>query len=215
MGNQLALLPAGLTQADVERAQLPALYVAARNALEACARIDECKDLQDRYTAILRYAKQARNEELLKLCRKITLRAERKLGDLLRQIEKAGGGSKQKGVGRRALARSMGIDKDAMYRAMTIAKVPEQQFESVVESNDPPGRERYGALLRNPAAEISERAVALRALKNFARVCAALPASNLVGAFTDPKYNARARALLLVCGPWIHAVAQIVTHDAP
>ncbi len=216
MSNQLTLLlPAGMTRADIETAQLPALYVAARNALQACARIDECKDLQDKYTAILRYAKQAGNEELLKLCRKIALRAERKLGDLLAQVKKStgGGGPRQKGAGRRALARSVGLDINAMYRAITISKVPEQQFESVVESDDPPGREQYAIRLRNPGAGISEREVALRALKNLSRVCAALPASNLKGAFTDPKCNARARALLLVCGPWIHAVAQIVTQD--
>lgn len=215
MSNQLSLLPQGITLADIERAELPALYIAARNALAACARIDECKNLQDKYSAIARYAKQARNDELLKLCKKIALRAERKMGQLILTVEKSIGGHNSKGRGRYAQFRAV-LCKDAMNRAMAISSVPEAEFESVVESGNPPGRVKYSYALRNrgPGSAVSERDMTLRALKSLARVCEAHPARNLVGSFTNPHFNAKARALLLVCGPWIQAVAQVVAHDS-
>ena len=73
----------------IKDAQLPCLYEAAALALSQCSKIDECKDWSDRAKAMASYAKQADNEEMENLAKKIRLRAYQRVGQLLREIEKA------------------------------------------------------------------------------------------------------------------------------
>jgi hypothetical protein len=53
--------------------------------------VDEVKDIHDRAAALECYFRQARNIEAERQCYEIRLRAERKAGELLSQMEKAKG----------------------------------------------------------------------------------------------------------------------------
>ncbi len=200
---------AGLSRAEIERAQLPALYIAARNALQACARVDECKDLQDKYSALARYAKQAQNKELLFLAQRIALRAERRIGELLHTLPT----SNKKGQGRTAAAAASGLNVNIAFRAMAIARVPEEEFEAVVESANPPGREKYAAHVRHkqPDRPNDKRRSALGALKRFVKYWEAHPPESHRGCFDKPEYNSLARDLLTKVHEHSRAFARILT----
>jgi hypothetical protein len=68
-------------------AQQPAIYENAVHALSECYSIDEAKVWSDKYQALASYAKQAKDDRLLNLARRIQARAIRRCGELLREIE--------------------------------------------------------------------------------------------------------------------------------
>ena len=68
-------------------ANLPKSYEAAKAALANCVSIDECKDWADKAAALASYAKQANDEEMMKMVARIRARAIRRVGEFLKQIE--------------------------------------------------------------------------------------------------------------------------------
>lgn len=132
---------ADLTTIDVSGAKLPSTYQAAKRAISQCASIDECKDWSDRAAALASYAKQAGDDQLEKMARRIRARATRRAGELLKQIEPSKGGRPSKNSGSRppefsraAAARGAGLSRDQAKQAQRLANVPEAEFEDMVES---------------------------------------------------------------------------------
>lgn len=127
---------------DTASARLPATYEAARTQLAECTRVDECKEWADRSAALASYAKQADDDELEKMARRIRARAIRKVGELLREIEPATGAHRKSGgaptFSRTDAARDAGISRDQQMQAVRVANVPETDFEQAVEGDDPP-----------------------------------------------------------------------------
>ena len=70
-----------------------ALYDNAVKALEEAAEIDEVKEVHNQAVAIRLYAKQSDNRELEANAVKIRMRAMRKMGELLQQMDKNKGGN--------------------------------------------------------------------------------------------------------------------------
>ncbi|MCI0352967.1 MAG: hypothetical protein L0Z53_26395, partial [Acidobacteriales bacterium] len=61
----------------------------ARSALERARTIDEVKDIRDKAEALRLYTRQAGESlEMQNICAEIKLRAERRAGELLREMEK-------------------------------------------------------------------------------------------------------------------------------
>ncbi len=119
-------------------------YEAARKALQEANAVDEVKDLRDKAEALRAYAKQARDFEMANWAAEIRIRAERKLGEMLKAQKEAGGMNKGKLKQGKKLPQShdetteaptlsdMGITKSMSSRAQAIASVPESEFEQTI-----------------------------------------------------------------------------------
>ena len=139
-------LPAGLP--GVADARLPATYENARTALAQCADIDECKDWADKAAAMASYAKQAGDDTLFKFATRIKARAIDKCGELLRQlpatpgkrtdIEPPMGDHTRSSSPRDQAAHDAGLSKHQKDTALQVNNVPREQFENLVESENPP-----------------------------------------------------------------------------
>jgi hypothetical protein len=133
-----------LMRLPVERATLPATCVKAKEALARCSQIDECKDWADKAAALASYAKQAGDKTLWRMAVRIQGRAIRRCGELLKQTEaKHTGRPSKNGAGagpnsRKACAQRAGLSTRQMKTAVRVASVPVEDFETQIESADPP-----------------------------------------------------------------------------
>lgn len=111
-------------------------YEAACRALAECKAVDEVKDWRDKAQALQAYAKQAKNKQLEVDAAEIRIRAERRLGQMLRDSAEAG---ERQTRGGDAEAKSslptlgdMGVSKDLSSRAQAIASIPDEEFEATL-----------------------------------------------------------------------------------
>jgi hypothetical protein len=120
-------------------------YDAACRALAEAQQIDEAKDIKDKAEALRVYALQAHNPQLEADAWTIRRRAERRMGELSADLDKAlpgrgvrgarlPAGGKAKGD---ALA-AAGISTSAAHRYEQIAQMPEPEFEATLAE----GRDR-------------------------------------------------------------------------
>jgi N6-adenosine-specific RNA methylase IME4 len=117
-------------------------YSAARRALAEAHRVDEVKDIRDKAIAMAAYAKQARDTELIRYATEIRLRAERRAGEMLREMAANGGrhdgSNKQNLRGSRAATpvvptlADLGITKTQSSRWQHLAQMPEAEFEAEI-----------------------------------------------------------------------------------
>jgi hypothetical protein len=114
-------------------------YDAMRHAIDTCLRVDVVKGIRDKAEALRHVAKVARNEEAERKCVEIRLRAERKAGQLLRDMRERGerrarndGRSEQVSRGGTPAPnlRNLGISPNQSSRWQQLAEVPERQFEA-------------------------------------------------------------------------------------
>jgi hypothetical protein len=118
-------------------------YEAARKALAEAYRIDEVKDIRNKADAMQMYAKQAKDSELIELATDIKMRAERRAGELLREMKKnpgsrgtaqgstdGSGGIKLKPPENNTPKLSdLNITKKESSLWQKLAKMPEDKFE--------------------------------------------------------------------------------------
>jgi hypothetical protein len=118
-------------------------YEAACRAIAEAKGTDEVRKIRDTAEAMRAYAKQAKNSQLEVDAAEIRIRAERRLGELIRSQKETvglrgpqhskGGGSK--GSKREPLPEApptlaaAGIDKKLSSRAQKLADLPEKKFE--------------------------------------------------------------------------------------
>jgi hypothetical protein len=112
--------------------------------------VDECKDWADKALALASYAKQADDDELFTMARRIQGRAVRRVGELLPEFQNAGartdieprGGSPPRLNGapltQRQAAERAGLSKDQEKVARRVAAIPGPDFEAAIESPNPP-----------------------------------------------------------------------------
>lgn len=115
-------------------------YEAACRAIAEARAVDEVKDIRDKAEAMRVYARQAKNKQLEVDAAEIRFRAERRLGEGIREQREAGLlaqgkrtdlGCEKTQVQAPTLA-EVGIDKSLADRARKLAAIPEAEFEQTV-----------------------------------------------------------------------------------
>jgi protein gp37 len=105
-------------------------YEAMRAAVARCHRADEAKTLRDKALAIHAYARKANDRELLTWVAEIRLRAERKVGELLRETVTPGRPRKLFPAGNNfPRLRAMGITLKQSSAWQKLAGLPIAEFE--------------------------------------------------------------------------------------
>lgn len=147
-------------------------YEAARTALAEAHRVDEVKDIRDKAEAMAAYARQARDQELIQFATEIKVRAERKCGELLSQVEREKGGrpgnSSTSETSYQRTLRENCLDHNAAHRWQQLASMSEDHFEAAVATaKDTAGQVTTAFMLREaqkakPQAKTGPKAEALR-----------------------------------------------------
>ncbi|MHB1870903.1 MAG: hypothetical protein ACYCT1_08620 [Steroidobacteraceae bacterium] len=184
-------------------ARLPVTYEAAQKALAECSRIDECRDWSDKAAALASYARQAKDNTLHNLALRIQARAQRRMGELLKQIPSAQGANLTAAgragavpISREAAARDAGLSERQRKTAIRMASIPAADFDGAVESPEPPTvteLARMGTSSKPAATEPdvrpADRATASHALgllRELAAFCATNDAAAIALACHDP-----------------------------
>ncbi len=113
--------------------------------------VDEAKDIRDKAEAMRAYAKQARNRGLEVDAAEIRIKAERRLGELIKAQRETVGlarggqpyqstGADEEPVDRPPTLAEVGIDKKLSSRSQKLAAVPEDKFDGMIAE----WRERVG-----------------------------------------------------------------------
>lgn len=134
------------TLPSVANAKLPQTYERAKTALAECSSIDECKDWSDKAAALASYAKMSDDNTLRKYADRIQSRAISRCGELLRQIKPVHGDKSlfvdRAGahpiVTRESAATDAGLSAHQRKTALRVSNVPKDEFERLVESDNPP-----------------------------------------------------------------------------
>jgi hypothetical protein len=133
-----------MTRASLARERISMSYAlikydAARRALAEAHRVDEVKDIRDKALAMAAYAKQAKDTKLETFAKEIRLRAERRAGELLREMDKNRGAVPGKtGIKSRPVLDTkpklsdLGITKTQSWRWQRLADLSEADFESEI-----------------------------------------------------------------------------------
>ena len=81
----------GLRERPVTTAEPSGLirYEAMCRAISECARVDEAKDIRDKAVALEVYARQAKNHEAEREAASVRMRAEHRVGELLKELPRA------------------------------------------------------------------------------------------------------------------------------
>ncbi|GIK83038.1 MAG: hypothetical protein BroJett024_41430 [Alphaproteobacteria bacterium] len=147
-------------------------YDAMCSAIAECHRIDEVKDLRDKAMALELYAKQARNTDAERKACEIRLRAERRTGELLKELARADkpnpDGRNQHEVTSDGVTQpklpspyaealqSTGISRQTAHRYQALANVPSETFESALR--DPEKPTTTGVLAKAEATRVVREA---------------------------------------------------------
>lgn len=114
-------------------------YDAARKALAEAHRVDEVKLIHNKAIAVAVYAKLAKDEQMVLMATEIKLRAERRTGELLQEMQKVNG-ARGTGSNQHRKVESpreypttklsdLGISKNESSTWQKLAKIPEAEFE--------------------------------------------------------------------------------------
>lgn len=118
-------------------------YERMKSAIVECKMVDEVKEIRDQAMALRVYAQQARDRTLEGDVIEIRLRAERRLGEMMKGQEKAkGGGANQHGpfvvegirnpTPEPLTLSEAGIDKNLAKRARKLANMTPEKFDETI-----------------------------------------------------------------------------------
>lgn len=106
----------------------------ARDALARASQLDEVTEIRDKAEALRVYTKQAgEGLQMQNWCAEIKIRAERRAGQLLREIDKHKGGNPNLShdmTGCPPTLGELGLNRNQSSHYQAIASLPEKQFET-------------------------------------------------------------------------------------
>lgn len=112
------------------------IYNNAKSAIAEYKTVDEVKSFRDKALAVEAYAKQAQDFELEYDAAIARVRAERKCGSLLSDLDKPQGKRSDLNLVERndqvKTLSEMGINKDQSSKWQQLAKMPEHEFETAI-----------------------------------------------------------------------------------
>lgn len=114
-------------------------YDAMVHAITECHRVDEVKDIRDKALALEAYARQAKNLDAERKACDIRLRAERRAGELLKEMGTNGQRALEGRPAKQSHAATisdLGISKTQSSRWQQLAEVPSKQFEAALRAPD-------------------------------------------------------------------------------
>lgn len=111
------------------------------HAIAICHRIDEAKKIRDKAEALRAYARQAQNRDAEVQLAEIKVRAERRCGELLRDMAEAGERAPVRGkASDKPRLVDLGLHRSESSRYQMIAAVPEKRFEAHLAERKAAGR---------------------------------------------------------------------------
>lgn len=131
-------------------------YEAMRGAIARCEKVDEIANLADQAVAAQAYFRQSQDVDNEMQASRIRVRAERRLGEILRRMamagERAGKGDRVANVAPRDISTldNLGIPRDRASRAMQLAEVPQEQFDAALAEQQIAQPRRILRELREP-----------------------------------------------------------------
>lgn len=135
--------------------------------------MDEVKNIHDVATAMKAYAKQAQDKQLEIDASEIRIRAERRLGEMIRQQKETvglnegragtgrpplGGSEKEPPKDTRPTLAEVGISKKLSSRSQAIAAIPQEEFEEALDEH----REKRGKINEITEGQTAEASPSLR-----------------------------------------------------
>lgn len=139
-------------------------YEAMRSAIAVCEKVDEIANLADQAVAAQAYFRQSQDVDNEMQASRIRVRAERRLGEILKRMAETGERVT------RATARSsctaqddvptlsdLGIPSDRATRAMQLAEVPQDQFDAALAEPTIAQPRRILKDLREPAPKTASK----------------------------------------------------------
>ena len=155
-------------------------YDAMCLAIAECHRVDEVKDIRDRALAFQVYAKQALNMEAERKASEIRIRAERKAGELLKEMKQNGQRVNEAGSNGGVAASdtptlsTLGVTRDQSSKWQKLADIPAEEFEAELAKPGPAlsteGLINIRILAAHPMPRIDPNALrAWGQIKNFER----------------------------------------------
>ena len=128
-----AVITAESDPATEEGAQQVALLDRAQQAIARAESVDEVKDIRDRAEAARKYAESASlGLEAQNHAAEVKLRAERKAGELIGQLQLHGGNRSDETIERVTLD-ELGVSKDQSSRWQLIASLPDESFDQHIQ----------------------------------------------------------------------------------
>jgi hypothetical protein len=111
-------------------------YDAMCNAIAACYRVDEVKELRDKARALEVYAAQAMNTDAERKACEIRIRAERRTGELLKEMagtgERKRRGRPTEQMSSATTLSKIGITRDQSSQWQRLADTPTEEFEAAL-----------------------------------------------------------------------------------
>jgi N6-adenosine-specific RNA methylase IME4 len=132
-------------------------YEAAKRALAEAHRVDEVKDIRDKAVAMQHYARQAKDTDLIDKATEIRLRAERRAGELLRDVGERRGGDQTTSERSLPTNKEMGITDNQSSRWQRLADLDDDDFEGRVATAKREAARSLEATAAERAAEKRER----------------------------------------------------------
>lgn len=140
---------------------IPVSYQKAVTAIKECDAIDEAKDWADKMSALALYYKQSKDKTLEDYAKRIRIRAERRMGELLRQFDGKGKRNDLElstvdhtKLTQKQVAEDIGLSKWQKDQSIQISNIPEETFNQMVDSENIPTLTQLAELGTNKTIKV-------------------------------------------------------------